>query len=152
MMSISDALMWRYAELLSDRDIEEVKNIHEQVAGGSVHPMDFKKSLADEIVCRFHGPAAAASARDYFETRHQKRSVPKNIAKRFAPPDRVRICQLLVDLGFAKSKGEARRLIAQRAVKIDGQLVTDVDFEFQGKLHRLIEVGKTRIAQAADGA
>jgi len=50
---------------------------------------------------------------------------------------------------FAKSKGEARRLIWQKAVKVDGQVVSDVDFEFRGGVHRLVEVGKTRIAQAA---
>ncbi|TAJ76437.1 tyrosine--tRNA ligase, partial [bacterium] len=55
MMSISDDLMWRYAELLSDRDLEEVKKIRDQVVRGSVHPMDFKKSLASEMVSRFHG-------------------------------------------------------------------------------------------------
>ena len=110
--------------------------------------MDFKKSLAHEIVKRFHGGAAADTARDYFEERHQKRSVPKHIRKQFSPPERVWICQLLVDLEFARSKGEARRLISQRAVRVDGQMITDVDFEFRGSIHRIIEVGKTRIAQA----
>ena len=150
MMSISDELMWRYAELLSDRDLEEIKKVRDRVAGGSAHPMDFKKSLASEIVSRFHGEEAAESAREYFETRHQKRSVPKSVRKQFSPPDRIWICQLLVDLQFAKSKGEARRLIAQGAVKIDGIIVREVDFEFLGKRHRLVEVGKTRIAQAGN--
>ncbi|OGP54656.1 MAG: tyrosine--tRNA ligase [Deltaproteobacteria bacterium GWD2_55_8] len=147
LMSISDELMWRYAELLSDRDLEEIKRVRAQVAQGSVHPMDFKKNLACEIVSRFHGRAAAESARDYFETRHQKRSVPKDVRKQFSPPDRIWICQLLVDLEFAKSKGEARRLIAQGAVKVDGKMIRKADFEFLGRVHRLVEVGKTRIAQ-----
>ncbi len=147
MMSISDELMWRYAELLSDRDLEEITRVRAQVAQGSVHPMDFKKNLACEIVSRFHGRAAAESARDYFETRHQKRSVPKDVRKQFSPPDRIWICQLLVDLEFAKSKGEARRLIAQGAVKVDGKIVREADFEFLSGVHRLVEVGKTRIAQ-----
>jgi len=148
MMSISDELMWRYAGLLSDRDLEEVKKIRDQVAGGSVHPMDFKKSLALEIVARFHGQKAAEAAREYFETRYQKRSAPKSVRKQFSPPERIWICQLLVDLQFAKSKGEARRLIAQGAVKVDGKIVRDADFDFRGGVHRLVEVGKTRIAQA----
>ena len=147
LMSISDELMWRYAELLSDRDLEEIKRVRAQVAQGSVHPMDFKKNLACEIVSRFHGRAAAESARGYFETRHQKRSVPKDVRKQFSPPDRIWICQLLVDLEFAKSKGEARRLIAQGAVKVDGKMIRKADFEFLGRVHRLVEVGKTRIAQ-----
>jgi tyrosyl-tRNA synthetase len=57
------------------------------------------------------------------------------------------ICPLLVDLEFARSKGEARRLIAQRAVRVDGNVIDDVGFEFQRKLHRVIEVGKSRIAE-----
>lgn len=151
-MSISDELMWRYSELLSDKDLEEINKVRNQVACGSTHPMAFKKSLAYEIVLRFHGRAAAESAQDYFETRHQKRSVPKNIRRLFSPPDRVWICQLLVDLQFARSRGEARRLIAQGAVKVDGKTITRVDFEFQGKLHHVIEVGKTRIAKVGNEA
>ncbi|OGQ79467.1 MAG: tyrosine--tRNA ligase [Deltaproteobacteria bacterium RIFCSPLOWO2_12_FULL_60_19] len=146
-MSISDDLMWRYAELLSEQGTEEIRGARSQVASGSLHPMDFKKSLAYEIAKRFHGEAAADNARHYFEERHQKRAVPKNIRKHFSPPERVWICQLLVDLEFARSKGDARRLISQRAVRVDGQTVTDADFEFRGNVHRIIEVGKTRIAQ-----
>jgi tyrosyl-tRNA synthetase len=149
-MSISDELMWRYAELLSDRPLEVIRQSRKRVAEAKEHPMDFKKSLAHEIVLRFHGQAAADSARDYFETRHQKRQVPKNIRTQFSPPERVGVCQLLVDLKFARSKGEARRLVAQGAVRVDGQVVTDISFEFQKKLHRLIEVGKMRIAEATE--
>jgi tyrosyl-tRNA synthetase len=149
-MSISDELMWRYAELLSNQRLEEIQEIRDQVSEGKAHPMDFKKSLAHEIVSRFHGQSTADSARDYFETRHQKRQVPKNIRIQFSPPDRVGICQLLVDLKFARSKGEARRLVAQGAVRVDGQVIGDINFEFQRKLHRLIEVGKMRIAEAVE--
>jgi tyrosyl-tRNA synthetase len=149
-MSISDQLMWRYAELLSNQRLEEIQEIREQVSEGKAHPMDFKKSLAHGIVSRFHGQSAADSARDYFETRHQKRQVPKNIRTQFSPPDRVGICQLLVDLKFARSKGEARRLVVQGAVRVDGHVIGDINFEFQRKLHRLIEVGKMRIAEAVE--
>ncbi len=146
-MSVSDKLMWRYFELLSDKNTEDIQKMHAQVAGGALHPMDCKKSLAWEIVSRFHGPEAARSACDYFEMRYQKRSVPRNIRKEFSPPDKIWICQLLLDLEFARSKSEATRLIAQGAVRVDGQIIRNVDFEFQGKVHRVVEVGKTRIAQ-----
>ncbi len=146
-MSISDELMWRYSELLSDKDLEEIERVRSQVVNGSVHPMDFKKSLAYEIVSRFHDETAAKSAQDYFETRHQKRSVPKNIRKRFSLSEKIWICQLIVNLEFAKSKGEAKRLIAQRGVKVDGKIVADINFEFRAEIHRVVEVGKTRIAQ-----
>ena len=149
MMSISDDLMWRYAELLSERPLTQIQDTKDKVAAGKAHPMDFKKSLAHEIVGRFHGAGAADRARDYFENRFQKRQVPKNIATKFSPPERVGICQLLVDLKFARSKREARGLVAQGAVRVDGQAVTDINFEFQKKLHRLIEVGKMRIAESS---
>lgn len=147
MMSISDDLMWRYYELLSEKDIQEIETARSQVTSGSLHPMGLKKSLAYEIVSRFHGRTAAETAQEYFETRHQKRSVPTNIRKQFSSSGPIWICRLLVDLEFAKSRGEARRLISQGAVKVDGQVVTDVNFEFQEKLHRVVEVGKNHIAQ-----
>jgi tyrosyl-tRNA synthetase len=149
MMSISDDLMWRYAELLSQRPLTDIQKTRAEVAEGKTHPMEFKKALAEEIVARFHGTKAGESAREYFETRFQKRQVPKNVPQ-FAAPERVGICQLLVDLKFARSKREARGLVAQGAVRVDGQAVSDINFEFQRSRHRLIEVGKTRIAEAAE--
>jgi tyrosyl-tRNA synthetase len=149
-MSISDALMWRYYELLSDKSLTEIQAMRAQVENEAVHPMEAKKSLAAELVARFHGAEAARSAQDYFETRYQKKSVPKEIKKQFSAPDPVWICELIADrLGFAKSRGEARRLIAQGAVKVDGKVVTDVNFQFQRRDHEIIEVGKNRIAQVA---
>ena len=146
-MSISDSLMWRYYELLSDRDLAEIHGNRSRVETGELHPMEIKKSLAEELVARFHGAAAAQSARDYFETRYQKKSLPSDIKKRFTASEPTWICRLLVDLNFAKSGSEARRLIAQGAVRVDGQIISDVNFYFQDDLHRVLEVGKNRIAQ-----
>jgi tyrosyl-tRNA synthetase len=147
-MSISDTLMWRYFELLSNLELPQIQAARSEVESGTRHPMELKKRLAAELVTRFHSRAAAQSALDYFETRYQKKSVPRNIRKQFPAPASVWICRLLVDLGFAKSGSEARRLIAQGAVKVDGQVVSDVNFEFQGSSHEVVEVGKSRIAQA----
>ena len=146
-MSISDELMWRYYELLSDKDLGEIEATRANVENGKIHPMDCKKALAAELVARFHGSVAAQSARDYFETRYQKRSVPADIKKHFSVQEATWICRLLVDLEFAKSSNEARRLIAQGAVKVDGRVITDVDFQFHGNVHQVLEVGKNRIAQ-----
>ncbi len=147
-MSISDSLMWRYYELLSDLSLEQIQRARSAVADGTRHPMELKKALAGEFVERFHGRAAAQSALNYFETRYQKKSLPTNIRKQFTAPESIWICRLLVDLEFAKSGSEARRLISQGAVKVDGQVITDMDFQFQGSMHRVLEVGKNRIAQA----
>ena len=147
-MSISDDLMWRYYELLSGKDLTEIQALRSQVDGGSRHPMDVKKILATELVTRFHGPAAADAARNYFETRFQKKATPTEIHQRFSAPEPIWICRLMVDvLKFAKSTSEARRLIAQGAVKVDGRVISDVNFHFQDKLHQVLEVGKNRIAQ-----
>ena len=118
-----------------------------QVEGGEFHPMAAKKSLAMELVKRFHGAAAAESARNYFETRFQSRSKPKEIRQKFTAPEPIWICRLMVDLKFASSTNEAGRLVAQNAVKVDEQLVKDVNFQFDSAMHEVIEVGKNRIAQ-----
>ena len=149
-MSISDELMWRYYELLSDKELREIQTVRSQVEAGELHPMEIKKQLAKELVSRFHGSAAAQFALDYFESRYQKRSVPEGIRKQFSAPESVWICELIADhLQFAKSRGEARRLVTQGAVKVDGKVVTDINFQFQGRMHQIIEVGKNRIAQVA---
>jgi tyrosyl-tRNA synthetase len=86
-MSISDELMWRYYELLSDQGLREIQTLRSQVEQGKLHPMEIKKQLAKELVSRFHGSAAAQFALDYFESRYQKRSVPEGIRKQFSAPE-----------------------------------------------------------------
>jgi tyrosyl-tRNA synthetase len=148
-MSISDTLMWRYYELLSDRDLNEIQRLRSNVENGSLHPMDVKKMLGAEIVARFHGTPAADRAREYFEARFQKKATPKDIRQHFSAPEPIWICRLLVDVvKFAKSTSEARRLISQGAVKVDGQVISDVNFQFHNPPHKVLEVGKNRIAQA----
>ena len=151
-MSISDALMWRYYELLSDKGLEDISALRARVEKGDVHPMDAKKALAAELVERFHGAAAAEIARHYFETRFQDKALPKDIRQKFSAPEPIWICRLMVDLKFATSTSEARRLVAQNAVKVDAQLVNDVNFKFDSARHHVIEVGKNRIAQVIDSA
>lgn len=149
-MSISDPLMWRYYELLSDKSLEEIYALRARVESGEIHPMEVKKTLGKELVERFHGASAAAAARHYFETRFQKKITPIDIKQQFSVPAPIWICRLMVDLKFAKTTSEARRLVAQNAVRVDSELVTDVNFQFDGARHRTLEVGKSRIAQAVN--
>ena len=151
LMSISDDLMFRYYELLSDHSLAEIQRVRAEVSAGSRHPMDIKKALAEELVARFHGVAAADSARNYFEMRHQRKVVPDAIRKQFSAPRPIWICRLLVDLEFAKTSSEARRLVSQGAVRVDGQTINDINFQFTGDAHRILEVGKNRIAQVTQG-
>jgi tyrosyl-tRNA synthetase len=152
-MSISDTLMWRYYELLSDRNISDIHSLQSQVDWGTLHPMEVKKMLAGELVTRFHGAQEAAKARNYFEEKFQRKAAPADIRVQFATPEPIWICRLIVDvLKFAKSTSEARRLIAQGAVKVDGRVVSDVNFQFHHPPHEVLEVGKNRIARASKNA
>ena len=147
-MSISDTLMWRYLELLSDLDMQRISSMKANVESGTFHPMEQKKALAEELVRRFHGTEPAVTAREYFENRHQKKIFPTEIRKKFkATPEPIWICRLLVDLEFASSTSQARRLIVQGAVRIDGRVITDVNFAFDSSMHEVLEVGKNRIAR-----
>jgi tyrosyl-tRNA synthetase len=149
-MSISDELMFRYYELLSDRTLGEVAEIR----GGGVHPMEAKKSLASEMVARFHGDAAATAAREAFERRFQRRETPAEVATHeWAGADTsVGICRLLHETGLAASKGEARRLVEQGAVRIDGQKAVNPMSEVPATGTPLLEVGKRRILRVRFGS
>ncbi len=151
-MSISDALMWRYYELLSDAGLEQIQSLRAQVDSGNRHPMEAKKALGTELVARFHGAAKAESARRYFESKFQKKTAPTEIRQQFSAPEPIWICRLMVDLKFAKSTSEARRLVAQNAVRVDGEVVSDANFQFDGMRHKIIEVGKSRIAKSVAGS
>jgi tyrosyl-tRNA synthetase len=109
--------------------------------------MEVKKSLGAELVARFHGSDAATSAQNYFESRFQKKSTDFDVQKHFSAAEPIWICRLMVDLEFAKSTSDARRLIAQGAVRVDGAVIRDVNFQFHDTAHRRLEVGKNRIAQ-----
>lgn len=141
-MSLSDELMLRYFELVSLAPEEQQQAIRTK----QVHPMEAKKSLAAELVGRFHGPDHAAKAARFFEERFQKRTAhdPTPVRVRTSASD-VWICQLLKEVGFAASTSEARRLVAQGAVRVDGQAV-DLTFRFRRGINSLLEVGRRRIA------
>src|SRR5688572_2174548 len=109
-MSISDPLMWRYYELLSDKDLDEIAALRSQVESGRLHPMDAKKNLGAELVGRFHGAAAVDADQKYFETRSQNRATPNEIRQQFTAPEPIWICRLMVNLNFVKTTSEARRL------------------------------------------
>src|SRR5439155_1398464 len=126
----------RYYDLLSRAGADR----REGVRQGRVHPMEAKKALAAELVERFHGRAAAESAAEFFEERFQKRTAHRPKPVRLATEaTEVWICQLMKDVGFAPSTSEARRLVAQGAVKVDGRPV-GIDYRFRRGRDRLLEV------------
>ena len=132
-MSLPDDVIALYFELLTDAPDEEVTDIREAIERHSTNPMDLKKRLGEEMVATFHSPEAAAAAREEFERVFQQRESPQDIPEFAADlnsegvsnPDaegfEADIARLLVDAGLAASRAEARRLLQQNAVTIDGE-------------------------------
>ena len=142
LMSVSDALMVRYYQLLGVGSADDVARIER----GDVHPMEAKKRLAEALTARFHDTAAARDAAVFFEQRFQKKAAHEPDRIRLeSQADEVGILQLLKEIGFAPSTSEARRLVGQGAVRVDGEKVGQ-DFHFRRGVHRLLEVGKRRLA------
>jgi tyrosyl-tRNA synthetase len=140
-MSISDPLMRRYYELLTDVDPARVQSL----AGSD--PMEAKQQLAALLVERFHGAVAAAAARRAFEERFQRRHIDAAALDEVTvvPKDGcIWLPGLLHDARLVKSNSEARRLLRQRAVRIDGTTVESEDYRCAGIRELVVEVGKRR--------
>ena len=144
LMSISDALMWRYYELLSRRTSAEIAELRRG------HPKAAKMALAREIVERYHGAQAARTAEDSFEQVHARREVPDEIEERELPreggAERLPLLKALSKLGLAASGSEARRLIAQGGVTVEGERVSDPNAALPPGSH-LIKVGKRKFVR-----
>ncbi|MBI3811957.1 MAG: tyrosine--tRNA ligase [Nitrospirae bacterium] len=140
-MSISDILMLRYYELLTDHDLMAIQ---------AMHPMEAKLKLADELVAQYHSKEAATKAREDFDQKFRKRqfAVPSAVQSDVTLDasslyaDNTNIVEVLKHFGLVKSKGEARRLIQQGAVDIDGTRVTDVNMILAAGKTFHIKVGK----------
>ena len=126
LMSIKDELIVRYVELATDVPESEIDRIRRQLDEGTVNPMDVKKRLAWEVVAFYHGPEAAAEAAARFVREVQQREIPEEVPSASLPRGgKWPIVELLVALGLAASKGEAKRLVEQGSVQVDGARVAD---------------------------
>lgn len=149
-MSISDQLMLRYYELLSDVDLQTLQKIRDGVAGlpGGAHPMESKKALARELVARFHDKAKAMQAEEEFIHQFKKKEVPDDIPLvTIHITEPVWICRLLTEAGLVSSNGEARRLIQQGAIRLSGEKVTDAEQEISPEGEIVLQAGKRRFAR-----
>jgi tyrosyl-tRNA synthetase len=134
LMSISDELMWKYWELLTDLRLSEIEALKAGVTCGTVHPMEVKKRLARTITAGFHGEAAAAGADENWARMFQQKGESEDLEEvslSFAEvagsePNQIRLPKLLVRLGLAASGAEANRKIAERAVKLDGEVAENL--------------------------
>jgi tyrosyl-tRNA synthetase len=141
-MSISDELMWRYYELLSDRSLDDIGNLRDQVLNGTLHPKTAKEDLAEEITRRFHGAEAASAAREGFNAVFAKQGIPEDIEV-FDAAAGTTLVDVLSESGVCSSKGDARRMCKQNAVTIDGCKEDDPAFAFEAGEY-VLKVGKKR--------
>ncbi len=145
-MSISDELMWRYYELLSNRPLDEILKMQEKVKKGELHPKEAKKQLAIEIVARFHGQKAAEEAANEFERVFKYKKLPKDIEEVtvYWPEEKIWLPKLLQLAGFTESTSSAKRLIQQGGVRINGERIKSAETTISTGNVYIIQVGKIR--------
>ena len=147
-LSVSDELMFRYYDLLSDLHSTEIAALKRGVDSGELHPKEVKKQLARELTARFHGKEAALAAEANFEEVFGKGGVPDDIPEiilRASEP--LWIPQLLLEADLVSSTSDGRRMIKQHAVTIDGEKVSDMNGTVEPVGELLIKVGKRRFCR-----
>jgi len=147
-MSISDTLMWRYFELLSFKDLDEIEQYKKQIETGE-NPRDIKFKLAEEIITRFHDSKSAQDAKNDFVKRFSNNAIPDVIDEiEVKVSDKgVVFANLLKEIKLVGSTSDAHRMIKQAAVKIDGERVEDGKQILQEGFSAVIQVGKRKFAR-----
>lgn len=125
-MAVSDGLMWRYYELLSSKSLEDIASLKERVAGGDVHPKAAKEALAHEMVSRYHSPKDADEAQQGFNAVFAGGGVPDDMPEHQCQNGEDSTPPVFLEAaGLVKSRGEAKRLMKEGALAIDGQRCED---------------------------
>jgi tyrosyl-tRNA synthetase len=145
-MSITDDLMWRYYELCTNLSMSEIASLRESANGGERNPRDIKADLAKRIVADFYSEAEARKAEDEFNAMFRNKQTPETVEEREVPLGGWKLPKLLVEVALVPSMAEARRLIEQGGVHVEGERRTQSDFEVDVKMDHaiLIQVGKRR--------
>jgi len=145
-MSIPDELILNYFELLTKVPQKEIDKIENDLNKGA-NPRDIKIRLAKEIVTLYHSKKEAEKAEENFVKQFSKKELPEDIKEIKVSKSQTAVVALILDLGFASSKSEARRLIDQGALKIDGAVIGDREAVVTPINGLIIQVGKRRIAK-----
>ncbi len=146
-MSISDDLMWRYFNLLSDKSLSDITLLQQQAAAG-LNPRDIKVQLAKEIIERFHSSEAAEKAHQAFTHRFQHGNIPENLSEQIVYTEEgVSLVLVMKQIALTKSTSEAMRLIKQGAVKVNGERVVDSNYFLNLHGKYIIQAGKLRFAK-----
>ena len=143
-LSISDELMWEWYELLSDKSLEEIKALKEEVANGK-NPKEIKEALAIEIVDRFHGNGTGIKAKENFDKIHKQNQIPENLPEFEIEP--MNIVDALVATKLAASKSEARRHIKGGAVRINQEKISSQDIMLENDKEYILQIGKRKFAK-----
>ena len=148
-MSVSDELMFRYYELLSDLSVQEIASLKEKMESGELHPKDVKVRLAKELTARFYDEDAAVKAERNFAQVFTKHVLPEDLPEfeMTAEEEQIWLPKLLLEAGLVKSTSDGRRMIKQNAVSVEGDKVSDVDAHIQAQGKVLLKVGKRRFCQ-----
>ncbi len=153
-MSIPDALITRWLQYAAFAEPEEVSEVGKGLASGALHPRGVKVDLAKRIVSRYHGPEAANLAFDEFERVFVKKDLPDNMPSFTVEPGltEIGIVPLMSLTGSASSNSEARRLIGQGGVQIDGERVSDMNCMIDVTTPRVLRVGKLKFVRILPGS
>jgi len=145
-MSISDTLMFRYYELLTDVTTLQIEKWKTGIASGEVHPKNLKARLAGMIVADFWSREEAERAAKAFDRVFKHKELPDSMEEILLPPTPVALVDLLVEKKILPSRGEAKRLIRQGGVYIDGQRVEDIDarLDLSSSGEHVLKIGKRR--------
>ncbi len=146
-MSISDELMLRYYELLSHISIDDLKALGKGLQSGAFHPVKVKEELAMEVITRYWSKKDAESAKEAFDRVFRKKNTPEEMPEHhFKWEEGLRLVNVLKDAGVISSTSEARRVIKQGGVKVDGNKIDDVDFTVLDT-STTVQVGKRKFVR-----
>lgn len=148
-MSIRDELMVKYYRLVTDLSPDEVDAIAAGLADGSLHPGQAKRRLAREIVRMYHLAEAAEAAEARFDVQFKDRGIPEDIPEFALGEGEWPLATLLADAGLVPSRSEARRMVAQGAVRLDGEPLGEAEASYRAADldGRVLQVGKRRFAR-----
>lgn len=146
-MSISDDLMWRYYELLSEIPLDKLEQLKSQVKNGTFHPKIAKENLALEIITRFHNEKSAQEAKESFNAIFSQGNIPKDLPE-ITVESNSWICHILRSSNMVESTSQARREIKSGAVKIDGVKIQDENIKLESGIY-VLQVGKRKFLKVS---
>ncbi|MDI6785623.1 MAG: tyrosine--tRNA ligase [bacterium] len=143
-MSIPDHIMLKYYQLLTDISEGDLNELRESLKNGQIHPKEAKKDLAKNIISFYYSQQIAAQEEKEFEKIFKYRKLPDELEEYKIDTPNKKLADIIVEAKIAKSKGEARRLISQGAVKINQNKVIEIDYTLNLKEETTLQVGKRR--------